>query len=190
MRIYLDCDDVLFPFTQGILEACNQKHGTTLTLDDVHDWEVDTVLPAGTHWWDFTDVPGFYRDLEPLPGARSLVDAVRASGRPWGFLTSLPIKHESSNVLEERRICIDNNFSMGGYEIPSRRLIVAKRKDLVVHPGDVLVDDYEYNIEAVEAVGGIGLLVAHPSNRSSKRPRWPLNQICAWVLSHRKVKGA
>ena len=188
MRIYLDCDDVLLDLTGAILDSCNARMGTNLTRNDLQDWEVDSILPAGTHWWEFTNVPGFFRDLKPLPGSVDLVDAVRASGRAWGFLTSLPIKH-TGNVMEERRICIDNNFAVDGHEIPSRRIIIAKRKELVVHEGDVLIDDYEHNIEAVEAVGGVGLLVAAPSNRKSQRPRWTLEQVRAWVLSHRKVEG-
>jgi len=181
MRIYIDCDDTLFPFTKGILEACNREHGTNLTVDDVIQWAVNPVLPPGVQWWEFTDREGFYRDLEPLPGARSLVNAVRASGRPWGFLTSLPVKHTSSNLIEERRICLDNSFAVDGRDIPSRRLIVAKRKDLVVHEGDVLIDDYIENIKAVEAVGAKGILVKQPSNRNTARPRWTLPEVTEWV---------
>lgn len=187
-RIYLDCDDVLFRFTGAILDSCNRKLGTNLTIEDVKQWEVSPSLPPGHQWWEFTDVEGFYRDLEPLPGAVSLVDAVRASGRLWGFLTSLPVKHVSSNIIEERRICLDKHFLKDGREIPSRRLIVAKRKDLVVHPGDVLIDDYEENIKAVEAVGGIGILAAYPPNRNASRRRWTLPEVTEWVEKLPRVR--
>lgn len=180
-RIYVDCDDVIFKFTQGVLDKINAQEGTNWKEDDIQGWGLEPAIPPGRNWWDYSSSPGFYKELEVYMEAQPLLDAVCASGRQWAFLSSLPIKHPG--CLQDRRDAIDKRFSVNKKGVLSQRLIVAKRKELVLHAGDVLIDDYPDNIRAVELVGATGLLVSRGHNRNNSRQlrRWTLLEVIEWL---------
>lgn len=82
LRIGIDLDGVVADFNRGWTRAWNEQQGTSLTVEDVDDWDVLptlTGLPSMTEFWrwasDLGDGRSLFRDLPTFPGA---MDAVRA----------------------------------------------------------------------------------------------------------------
>jgi len=157
--IYVDVDGVLADFNGRILTNYNAKHGTKWTNDDVTDWEYQTIFHAGQRWQDYID-PGFWLDLELLPWAQRLVKAVRDTRQNYAFLTYIP------DETADRRHWLNWHFTKELGDPPGDRMIIAKRKELVVHSNDLLIDDAPRNIKAVRKNGATVMALAQPWNQS------------------------
>ena len=159
--IYIDVDGVIADYIGALLAVYNQRHGTSVTNDDVKDFFMESVLKPGQKWEDYSPD---YKTIPVLPWAHQLVAAVRKIGKPYAFLSALlALPDGSRNILDDRRWWLDQNFACPG-DNPSDRLVVATRKDLVVHEGDLLIEDGPMNVEAVRKAGGQVLVVAQPWN--------------------------
>ena len=181
--IYLDIDDVLADLTGGFVELYNRVNRTNFTKDDITDWDFMGVLPQWQHWWDYTErEPGFFRFLRPTPWAHEMVELAAKSGYRWAFCSSSPINHPG--ILDDRRIWLRRHFGDLDPQV-QHRLIVAKRKELVVHEGDALIDDSVTNYDAVRAVGGTVFLLSQPWNEGHDA-RWTPEQILEWLRDVRK----
>ncbi len=173
-RIYIDVDGVLADFVARILYNYNTKNGTSYTHEDVTDWGFTDIL-KGENWRTYLD-DRFWADLPALQGASPLMLAVRATGRPYAFLTMLP--DGTGLSVEGRREWLDKWFTWFDNDKPSELMIVAARKELVVHPGDLLIDDNPEFIKAVKNNGAEGFLLAQPWNHDAPF-RMTLEEIIA-----------
>jgi len=166
-RLYLDVDGVLADFSSRIISNYNLKHGTTYTHDDVTDWTFSNILQPGQQWGDYVD-PDFWTSLDTYPWAYKLLGVAQNAGIPYAFLTSLPDHNGPSGglgaAIEGRKRWLDAKFTHLGELTPSRRLVVADRKELVVGPHDILVEDAPKNIHAVREAGGHVMALAQPWN--------------------------
>lgn len=183
MIIYLDIDDVLADLKRGFVELYNRVNGTDHAPSDVTGWNFAGVMQQWEHWWDYTErEPGYWRFLPPTPWAREMVELAVKSGHRWCFCSSLPIQHPG--ILDDRRIWLRRNFGDLDPQVQNR-LVVAKRKEFVVHEGDALIDDSEANYKAVRAVGGTVFLLSQPWNRGHDARMSP-EQIMDWLRNIRK----
>ena len=183
MIIYFDIDDVLADLKRGFVELYNRVNGTSCMPEDITGWNFAGVMSHWEHWWDYTERdPGFWRFLPLTPWAKGMVERAANSDHPWCFCSSLPIRHPG--ILDDRRMWVQRNFGYIDPEV-SKRLIVAKRKEFVVHKGDVLIDDSVTNYNAVQAVGGTVLLLSQPWNKGHDARMSP-EQIMEWLRDLRK----
>ena len=166
MRIYLDVDGVLADFVSRILLNYNAKHGTAYTSDDIQTWDFTDILKPGQEWHNYVDL-NFWESLDVYPWAHQMVTAVRASGRPYAFLTALSDVNVSNGgpALAARERWLDRHFTVDPQDPPSSRMIAALRKELVVAPGDILIDDSARNIQAIRNIGGTAWALAQPLNQ-------------------------
>jgi 5'(3')-deoxyribonucleotidase len=166
LRIYIDVDGVLADFVSRILLNYNAKHGTVYTHDDIQTWDFTDILQPGQEWQDYVD-QNFWGCLDIYPWAHQLVAAVRASGRPYAFLTALSDDNSCTegSALAARERWLDRHFMIDPLDPPSSRMIATIRKDLVVAPGDILIDDSARNIQAIRNVGGTAWALAQPLNQ-------------------------
>jgi hypothetical protein len=133
-RIYLDCDGVLADFDKGaeaVLgrppEIYQARHG------------------AGRFWRDLARAPDFFANLEPLPDAMELYEAVRH--RQPVILTGLP---RGSWAEPQKRAWAARWFP----GVPVITTAAALKREHC-HPGDALVDDRDRYRHLWEAAGGV-----------------------------------
>ncbi|MEQ7873150.1 hypothetical protein ABDK56_03980 [Sphingomonas sp. ASV193] len=133
-RLFLDLDGVLADFDGGArrllgMDAAiyQERHG------------------KGGFWKALATAPGFYEQLDELPDARELVEAVRPLSPT--ILTGLPIGKWAE---PQKRAWVAAHF-------PGLPVIATMARDKHRHgaPGDVLVDDSARLAEAWEAMGGM-----------------------------------
>jgi hypothetical protein len=143
-QIYLDCDGVLADFdtsAEAILgappEVFEGRHG------------------SGPFWKRLANADGFFENLEPLPDAFELYEAVRARGPI--ILTGMP---GGKWAEPQKRRWARRHFP----GVPVITTAAALKREHC-HPGDVLVDDRDQHRRLWEQAGG--LFVHHKSAKAS-----------------------
>ena len=143
-QIYLDCDGVLADFDKsaeailgGPSHAFKMRHG------------------AGPFWRRLANADGFFDNLDPLPDAFELYEAVRAKGPI--ILTGMP--HGKWAEPQKRRWA-HRHFP----GVPVITTMAALKREHC-HPGDVLVDDRDQHRWLWEQAGG--LFIHHKSAKAS-----------------------
>ena len=143
-QIYLDCDGVLADFdksAKAILGAPShvfeERHG------------------AGPFWKRLANADGFFENLEPLPDAFELYEAVKAKGPI--ILTGMP---HGKWAEPQKRAWAARHFP----GVPVITTAAALKREHC-HPGDVLVDDRDQHRRLWEAAGG--LFIRHKSAKAS-----------------------
>jgi 5'(3')-deoxyribonucleotidase len=169
MRLLIDMDEVLCDWSGRILQMFNWDRGSSFTREDISSWEFDRVLPNSR---DFIDgcmrQPGFYEDLEPIPGAVDGMRSLVEGGHDVVIATRVPKRATSAYGGKVRWI----REHMPFFDIDN--LIVLKRKELI--DGDVLFDDSLDNIRNfVRGRLRQGVLMARPWNASAVRLQHPSN---------------
>jgi len=173
--IYVDVDGVLANWVQGLLSRINEAHGTSYVHDDWNSWDA-SIVPKGKKWWDYTSDREFWQHLPLYPWARELFMHAKVTGMPMAFLSSLPVK--TPDVLEARREWLDEHMQGLWKWKPSEHLISANKKELVVHAGDLLIDDSPTNVNAVRNIVGAEVwCLAQPWNRGITQDRLSPNVI-------------
>ena len=175
MMLYIDVDGTLADLVGPLLKALNTEAGTNWKHEDVTEPVMLSILPLGRAWHDYATAPDFWLTLPLLPWAGRLMDSVWKSGQPYAYLTALlPLPDGSRNVLDDRRRWLDKHFPG-----TSERLVVATRKELVVHPGDILIDDHPSTIDTVQKMGAYVLPLRQPWNPEGLSPE----QVILHLLS-------
>lgn len=149
MTIFLDLDGVLVDFVQGALK----QHGATLEPDAVR-W--DFLKQIGVAPADFWRPLGF--DFwAHLPWTRE--------GK--ALLAGLPDNVVLLSSPCQTNGCCDGKRAWVNRELPQLkdRLILASCKEAFAHPGALLIDDHEVNVDKFRAAGGRAVLVPRPWNR-------------------------
>jgi hypothetical protein len=144
-RIYLDCDGVLADFDGGAArilglapEAFETRHGT------------------GEFWKRLSRADNFFDNLDPLPDAFELYEAVRH--RDPVILTGMP---DGGHWAEpQKRRWAERHFP----GVPVIATLAALKREHC-HPGDVLVDDRPQHRKLWEDAGG--LFIVHTSAAAS-----------------------
>lgn len=143
-QIYLDCDGVLADFDKGAEAILGMPPRT-----------FEKRYNPGLFWKRLATAPDFFANLEPMPDAFELYDAVKDQNPI--ILTGLP----RGNWAEpQKRRWAERWFP--GVEVITT-MAALKREHC--HPGDVLVDDRDKHRHLWEAAGG--RFVHHKNARSS-----------------------
>lgn len=138
--IFLDLDGVAADFYRRARQLLKREYRDT---------------PSALAWGRLSMVPRLFAELEPLPGALELVEALAHHGPRFQVLTARPlptgflVTAERDKKLWVRRKLSPNlkvNVILGG---------VNKYK--YVTPGAVLIDDQERNLKPWREAGGVGI---------------------------------
>lgn len=141
-RILVDQDDVLALFVDGLVKKFNKRFKTNYTPQDCNQWNLENVF--GPEVWDIVHKKGFFRDLEPVPGAIEVFQRLYTSGRYDMFIVTAS---EPSAYMEKVEWL---QHYMPFFSI-DKHFIACKTKDAVW--GDVLLDDGLHNIQAFIGIG-------------------------------------
>jgi hypothetical protein len=143
-QIYLDCDGVLADFDKGAEQVLG-----------LHPRAFEKRHGLGQFWKRLATADGFFENLEPLPDAYELYEAVRHLDPI--ILTGLP----RGNWAEpQKRRWAEKHFP--GVEVITTSAALKREH---CHPGDALVDDRDKFRHLWEAEGGV--FIHHKNARSS-----------------------
>jgi hypothetical protein len=143
-RIYLDCDGVLADFDKGAERVLR-----------MHPRVFEKRYNPGLFWKRLAETPDFFANLDPMPDAFELYEAVRDL-EPV-ILTGLP---RGTWAEPQKRRWAARWFP--GVEVITT-MAALKREHC--HPGDVLVDDRDKYRRLWEEAGGV--FVHHRTARES-----------------------
>jgi hypothetical protein len=133
-QVYLDCDGVLADFDKGAAAIFGMSP---------RDFEKRRGL--GAFWKALATAPDFFAELEPMPDAHELFEAVRHLDPI--ILTGLP---QGRWAEPQKRRWAERHFP--GVEVITTR---AALKREYCHPGDALVDDRDKYRALWEQAGGV-----------------------------------
>lgn len=144
-RIAVDLDGVLADFDARVQE----RLGYTFA-------DLTTREAKAEGWARLAKVPHFYRDLELMPDALVLWDAVRAVCPNPYILTAIPRRTTMATAEHDKRLWVRRHL---GAHVEFRIGPFSHDKWRHARPGDVLIDDRVSNIDEWSARGrGIGVL--------------------------------
>jgi len=143
-QIYLDCDGVLADFDRGAEAVLG-----------MHPRAFEKRFGLKAFWSRLARAPGFFSNLDLLPGAMTLYEAVR--DRNPIILTGLPLGRWAE---PQKRAWVERHFP----GVPVITTSAALKREHC-HPGDVLVDDRDQYRHLWQQAGGV--FVHHKDARSS-----------------------
>jgi len=143
-QIYLDCDGVLADFDKGAEAIFGMPPAA-----------FETRYGAGEFWRRLAHADGFFENLEPMPDAQQLYDAVKAKAPI--ILTGMP---RGKWAEPQKRRWAERHFP----GVPMITTAAALKREHC-HPGDVLVDDRPQHRKLWEKAGG--LFIVHTSAKAS-----------------------
>ena len=161
MNIYVDVDDVLAAFSVAFLERLNAVRGTRFRPEDHTDFGFPGMLEPGKQWYEYVPDVNFWASIPLHPWAQELMEAVRETGLPYAYLTSIFF----GAAFEGRKMWLDHYFPETDGTPAHSKMILAVRKDLVVRRGDILIDDAPHQIEAGRRVGATVFPLERPWNK-------------------------
>lgn len=147
-KIYFDMDGVLADFNRGVKELCDMD---APSLSGPYNPEQDDEM-----WRRIKKVNHFYLELDMMPGARELFEAVyEIYGDRCEILTGVPKPERGIDTAgKDKEDWIERAF---GRNI---KVNIVRRKDKVDFCTDkdcILIDDMEKNIAEWTAKGGTGI---------------------------------
>ena len=155
MTILVDMDDTIEQLLKAWLQAANEQYGRNVQCDDVVSWDLTAAYP-GLTWEQVYSVPlqpGFWKTVEPIPGAAEALQRFMAAGHEVYLVTATPYEcvHEKMNDLVFRYFPF----------ISWNQIILTTNKQMI--RGDVLIDDGIHNLEGGDYVK---ILMTAPYNRN------------------------
>lgn len=154
MTILVDMDDTIEQLLKSWVARANEKFGRNVTLDEITDWNV-AVPYTGISKKDIYNVtcePGFWKTVEPMPGAADALRHFLHEGHEVYIVTATEPEH----VDEKMNGLLFRYFPFLSWN----QVIITSRKQMI--RGDVLIDDGVHNLE-----GGAyqKILFSAPHNR-------------------------
>jgi 5'-nucleotidase len=156
MRILVDMDGVIADCMSHWLTLINRYHGENLKPGDITGWAIEDFCKTAKakQVYRFLRQPGFFRHLDPIPGALEAMNWLMRAGYDVVIVTAC--KYGQVDKQEWLKAHLP--------EFNLHNLIFAARKELV--QGDVLIDDGMHNLEEWGKAhpNGLPICFAHPHN--------------------------
>lgn len=152
MRILVDMDGVLCDLMGKWLQAYNEEFDDNLSADKLTEWGPHRFAKGGKRIYKYLSVPGFFRDLTPLPGAIENMRRLVKADFDIVIVTAARRGHKEKRdwVIEHLPFFDPDN------------MIFAHRKELI--RGDIMLDDAPHNLERFSKYGGEPVAMAYPYN--------------------------
>lgn len=149
MKILLDCDGVLADFVSAALLA----HDRPETHDEWHYWDFYRrwCLTAEDFWRPMRGAAWWF-GIKPYPWAADLLKAL-------GDVTIVTAPNSDPECPRGKLDWLRAHFG-----ITHKRVVIAERKEILAHPGTVLIDDYSLNVNNFRDHGGNSILFPQPWN--------------------------
>ncbi len=138
MTILIDMDDTIEQLLKAWVHRVNEKYGRDVCVDEVTDWNVAQPYPGLTREqvYEVIDEPGFWKTVEPMPGAAEALKYLISQGHDIFIVTATSCCHVHEKMTE----VLFRYFPFLTWE----QVIITSRKQMI--RGDVLVDDGIHNL--------------------------------------------
>lgn len=142
MVILLDLDNTLNDNLEKWLEAYNKDYNDKLTTKDIKTWNHHTYTKpeCGEKFYDYLKQPGWFLNLDPLPGAQEFVQKLQDDNHQVYIVTACQLEWKHS--IGEKMEWVLKYFP----SIDKKHFITAHHKYLI--KGDVLDDDGGHNAKS------------------------------------------
>ena len=169
MTILVDMDDTIEQLLKAWVKRANEKFGRNAALDDVTGWNVSVAYPGLSREdvYGVTFEPGFWKSIEPMPGAAEALRHFMEEGHDVYIVTATEIEH-----LEEKM----NGLLFRYFPFLSwKQVIVTSNKQMI--RGDVLIDDGIHNLEGGDYRK---ILFTAPHNRDYDAEANGMTRVSNW----------
>jgi 5'-nucleotidase len=153
-RLLIDMDGVLCDLVKKWFAVYNAQHHDTLRAEQMREWGPHVYAKRGRAIYRYLSQPGFFLDLEPLPGAIEGMHQLVKCGHDVVIVTAA--RHGHADKLSWVR------KNLPFFDL--HQVVFAHRKELV--RGDVLFDDAPHNLAAF-APYGLPVAMAYPYNEGA-----------------------
>lgn len=154
LTILFDADDTAENLLNCWVAMLNEHYGTTVTIEDVKQWDVSMAFPELTkeQVYGVLQMDALWERLDPLPGSQRILQQLYDEGHQLYMVTAT-----------DYRTCkakFDRILALFPF-LDAHHIIITSNKQLV--KGDILIDDGPHNL-----VGGdyFKILFDRPHNRS------------------------
>lgn len=178
MTILVDMDDTIEQLLKTWLRRINEQCGRNVVPDDVKEWNLAAAYPGLTREqvYGVADAPGFWKDVEPVPGAAEALKHFMDEGHEVYIVTATEIAH----IKEKMEDVLFRYFPFLNWS----QVIITCRKQLI--RGDVLIDDGIHNLEGGEYRK---ILVTAPYNKNYDAEANGMIRVNSWDEIIRIIDG-
>jgi len=168
--LLVDVDGVLMNFTDAAVQRFG-RHDLLPTTDPAKwpagEWEIIKILGCSPgKFWKIVDDYSFWSGLRPFPGAERFLREL-AKLAPITFSTSPALNSAGvAGKIDGLRKWFGDIFgpeTLANYMVGGAKYLMAK-------PGNLLIDDYDRNVDKFRAAGGKAVLV--PRHWNSLHGAW------------------
>lgn len=154
LTILFDADDTVENLCDCWIAMLNERYGTSVTLEDVRDWDITLAFPTLTKEQVFGVLHDdeLWRRITPIPGSVEVLQKLQQEGHQLYMVTASDYRTCKAKV--ERLLELFPFLDWG-------HIIITSHKQMV--HGDILIDDGPHNL-----VGGeyFKILFDRPHNRN------------------------
>ncbi len=156
MQILIDMDNVVADLLTKWLNIYNTTHNDCLTAEQITNWQIDLHVSkcSPEQFYNLIETPGFFNDLEVMPGAVEVTKNLQSKGHKLYFVTATP--YNSPTAGYDKYTWVEKYFPHIGREC----VIQAHHKYMI--KGDVLFDDGPQNLQDFQ---GIKIAMDFPYNK-------------------------
>lgn len=154
LTILFDADDTVENLCDCWIAMLNERYGTSVTLEDVCDWDITLAFPTLTKEQVFGVLHDdeLWRRITPIPGSVEVLQKLQREGHQLYMVTASDYRTCKTKV--ERLLELFPFLDWG-------HIVITSHKQMV--HGDILIDDGPHNL-----VGGeyFKILFDRPHNRN------------------------
>lgn len=178
MTILVDMDDTIEQLLRAWIRGVNEKYGRNAVYEDFKTWDVSAPYPGLTkeQVYDIILQPGFWRTVEPIPGAAEGLRRLMEAGHRIYIVTATPFQ----SVSEKMTDLLFKYFPFLTWD----QVIITANKQLI--RGDVLIDDGVHNLEGGDYVK---ILMTAPHNLSYNAEANGMIRVHSWAEIVEVIKG-
>ena len=178
LTVLVDFDQTLNNLNEAWVQYLNEKHGTTVSPNDIREWDMNKAFPTlkAKDIYEPLKTEELWERVVPLPGAYDGVCNLKRDGHKVLVVTTsnpttVPIKLEK---------VLFRYFPFFTYN----DVVITSHKQLML--GDVLIDDAPHNL-----VGGLykRILMTAPHNKSLNERTIMAARANSWDEAYELVKS-
>lgn len=168
LKILFDADDVAENLVQDWIHILNKRYGTSVSLDDVTDWDISVAFPTLTKQqiYGVLQEDEVWANLTPMPGAQEYLKRLHDEGHELYMVTATDYR--------TCRVKIERILELFPF-LDAEHIVIAHHKQMVM--GDVLIDDGPHNL-----IGGryFRILFDRPNNRGFDEKKYGMRRAVGW----------
>lgn len=175
LKILFDADDVAENLAQSWINILNERYGTSVSLEDVTDWDISLAFPTLTkdQIYGVLQENQLWANLQPIPGAQEYLQRLHDEGHELYMVTA----------TDYRTCCVKIERILELFPfLDAEHIIIAHHKQMVT--GDVLIDDNPCNL-----VGGryLRILFDRPHNRRFNEKKHVMYRAVGWEQVYKLI---